>query len=823
MDERKHLRLEGRTEARPYTSPQSGGGGAFERPPRDRALHAAELKKQFDAMCAAAGQLGLTGSDLVQVTYLLQPHALEQVKSLERLKSGICLLNVVSNDQLVRATVGVPLNKLGIVESILTKYATDPNSKRPKHQDLVENIDSIHLATIEDHWTDSLPFPASDEVIWWEVWLHESTSADRAKTWRAFTQATTAVGMRHRERTVHFPDRVVGLIHGSVKHWLQDQRLILRVAELRKAKELAEEYVSVEPRFQGELVREIVSRIDAPPAGAPAVCLLDTGVAYGHPLLAPAITERDALALNPAWGSVGSDSHATEMAGVALFGCDLAELMTSHNRIELSHRLESVRLVNFDQPHEPDSYGSVTQEAVGKAAVAAPHRKRVLCLTITADCRDAGLPSTWSASIDQLCFGGELFGEPKLLCVAAGNLREHIQDSEFSYPVIEGDAAGIEDPAQAWNALSVGAITHKIMIQDPTVAGYQPIAPVGDLSPTSRTSWAWPEGAREGWPIKPEVVAEGGNWARTSGGAPGDVEDLGILTSTNSKNGALLAATRDTSPATALVARMAAQLVSDYPEFWPETIRALIVHSAHWTDAMKKRIRGKTKGEIEKRLRCYGYGEPNLERARRNAETTATIIYEGQLQPYRKVGSDIKSHEMHLHRLPWPKEFLLALGEEEVTMRVTLSYFIDPSPGRRGWTRRHRYASHGLRFDVQRRTETLPKFLDRVSRAAEDVGESSQTLAVEETDADALPWVIGAKGRTPGSLHNDHWKGTAAQIANCEHLVVFPVTGWWRERPQLERWGDAARYSLVISLETEAADIYSAVAAQVQVPIEVRA
>lgn len=28
---------------------------------------------------------------------------------------------------------------------------------------------------------------------------------------------------------------------------------------------------------------------------------------------------------------------------------------------------------------------------------------------------------------------------------------------------------------------------------------------------------------------------------------------------------------------------------AEYPEFWPETIRALIVHSAEWTNAMLSR------------------------------------------------------------------------------------------------------------------------------------------------------------------------------------------------------------------------------------------
>ena len=43
-----------------------------------------------------------------------------------------------------------------------------------------------------------------------------------------------------------------------------------------------------------------------------------------------------------------------------------------------------------------------------------------------------------------------------------------------------------------------------------------------------------------------------------------------------------------TSPATALASRMAARLISAYPDYWPETIRGLMVHSARWTPAMEQ-------------------------------------------------------------------------------------------------------------------------------------------------------------------------------------------------------------------------------------------
>ena len=32
---------------------------------------------------------------------------------------------------------------------------------------------------------------------------------------------------------------------------------------------------------------------------------------------------------------------------------------------------------------------------------------------------------------------------------------------------------------------------------------------------------------------------------------------------------------------------MAAQIQAYYPDAWPETVRALIVHSAKWTDTLK--------------------------------------------------------------------------------------------------------------------------------------------------------------------------------------------------------------------------------------------
>lgn len=80
--------------------------------------------------------------------------------------------------------------------------------------------------------------------------------------------------------------------------------------------------------------------------------------------------------------------------------------------------------------------------------------------------------------------------------------------------------------------------------------------------------------------------------------------------------------------------------------------------------------------------------------------------------------------EIHFHSLPWPTNALVELGGTEVRLRVTLSYFVEPNPGSRGWVRRYAYASHGLRFDVRRATESNDDFRKRLNALARAEGET---------------------------------------------------------------------------------------------------
>jgi hypothetical protein len=113
-----------------------------------------------------------------------------------------------------------------------------------------------------------------------------------------------------------------------------------------------------------------------------------------------------------------------------------------------------------------------------------------------------------------------------------------------------------------------------------------------------------------------------------------------------------------------------------------------------------------------------------------------------------------------------------------VRLRVTLSYFIEPNPGRRGWKKRHRYASHGLRFAVKSATESLDEFRKRVNQQALDEDEDRPRAGGDVSD-----WFLGEQIRNKGSLHSDIWVGSAADLAERGVVGIYPVSGWWKDQP----------------------------------------
>lgn len=92
--------------------------------------------------------------------------------------------------------------------------------------------------------------------------------------------------------------------------------------------------------------------------------------------------------------------------------------------------------------------------------------------------------------------------------------------------------------------------------------------------------------------------------AASNGDDYSDCPDLSLLTTSSDLRNRLLTTTCGTSPATAEASWMAAQLLKEYPDMWPETVRALLIHSASWTPKMLERFKTDDKNLLEKGCCC---------------------------------------------------------------------------------------------------------------------------------------------------------------------------------------------------------------------------
>src|SRR3546814_4392305 len=69
------------------------------------------------------------------------------------------------------------------------------------------------------------------------------------------------------------------------------------------------------------------------------------------------------------------------------------------------------------------------------------------------------------------------------------------------------------------------------------------------------------------------------------------MDSLSLLTTSRDPIVQPLALSWATSAATAQLSGLAAEVLADDPELWPETVRALLTHSARWTPAMEEALR----------------------------------------------------------------------------------------------------------------------------------------------------------------------------------------------------------------------------------------
>ena len=709
-------------------------------------------------------------------------------------------------DRTESALLFVPDEARGFLRERIAAYGRDVGNARRPDVERFEAIETIAAAPTSTLFVGEVDFGAPD-IVWWELWVQGGPG-------RAERVAALARGVNldvHADRLL-LPDTTVIFVHSPAAALLGfAERVPGAITEIRRATGTIEPFLDRGRAGLGqhEWVSEMAERVVPAPDGVPVVCALDTGVAAEHPLVQPGL--KGAWAYDEAWGTddhAPHGGHGTAIAGLILYG-DLEPHMNSAEPVELTHEAESMKLL---PPHgfpatKPPSYGVVTQGSVALVEAERPNVLRSFCLATSATDFPPSRPSSWSGALDQIAAGsmpGDAVDGPKrLVVVATGNVPGGMMvDVVPSQP--------LEDPSQSWNALTIGGFTRKEQAPAPPPA-LEPVVPANHRSPFSRGSQTLPDDLT---PIKPEVLFEAGNMVSDRTGFCAWHEAVSLLAPGSDVTAEPLVPFWATSAAAAVAGNFIGRLQASLPHRWPETHRALTVDSAEWPQPIRKLLIGKgahwksgSKAQKQQLLREVGYGVPDIERAVLSARNDVTLIAQAEIQPFA-IGADRRSavfNEMHFYDLPWPKAALERLENEIVTMKVTLSYFVEPNLTGKAATRPDTYRSFGLRFDMKKRTETDAKFRSRISSAQEGDGSESET----ETSC----WLLGPKAVQAGSLHCDLWRGRAIELAGHDAIAVYPVSGWWKSHFGQRRFVDKGRYALVISLSApgHAVDLHAEV------------
>lgn len=508
-----------------------------------------------------------------------------------------------------------------------------------------------------------------------------------------------------------------------------------------------------------------VAPAPAPPDNAPGVTVLDTGLATGHPLLAPAVGDSQSFVD----GAPAADGHGhgSEVAGIALYD-DVAD-RARQGAFVPDLRLFSGRVLDDENRGDPGLIENKVEQAV--RYFLSTYGCRVFCLTyanpdrVYRDRHVSGLAVTLDALSREL---GVLFVVP------TGNYVAGPDHWREDYPIyLAGQDARLLDPAPALNALTVGSLArhdrHERWPEDP---GYRAIARAGQPSPFTRC------GPSVNGAIKPELVDYGGNWvAETRAGehvqrrAPGAGE---LSVSHEFAIGRPFAEVCGTSFAAPRVANAAARVFTEFPGQDVDLCRALLVAHARTLEQCEALF----ESDGDALRNATGYGQVDRSALYRSLDDCVTLW----------ASDAIPNRHHHFFEVPIPLGFWQ--GHPRVR-RLTVALAHRP-PVR---TTRVDYRASKIGFKLVHKES-----LEEVTRWF--------NAAVEADGVDRVPERSGGRGlseqvRSRGSVQASTWSFTqpTSQVEQDRWFVV--VT---RNDPA---WGSILTrenepYSLAITLDDRA-------------------
>ena len=528
-----------------------------------------------------------------------------------------------------------------------------------------------------------------------------------------------------------------------------------------------------------------------PPATAPAVCVIDSGIQEGHVLLEPAVDQDQSRCFLPnrpadaVADQVRPNGHGTRVAGAVLYG----EVPPDSGAVRLGYWVQNARVLdeNCRLPETlfPPDYLRAVVEHFHKGK----RKTRIFNHSVNADvpCRTTYM-SAWAAEIDLLSYRHDV-----LFVVSAGNLSSDRNDPFFpglrqmlgdrrEYPAyLHEPCCRVANPGQSLQALTVSSVAYDVFEE----GGWRSIAPGRDhASAFSRCGFGvWDA-------IKPEVVEYGGDNLLNAGhrltvvGTPPAAAACYPDLVASTMHGRTQAHGRDgavgTSFAAPKVSRIAAELQAVLPDESCLLYRALIVQSARWP-AWACELSGPERLNV---LRRIGYGIPDMGRATTNDDHRVTVVSRGD--------QSITPGECHIFQVPVPASMRRQGDEYDIRIDVTLSYAAQPKRTRRSTKR---YLATWLEWKSSRLGQSVEDFRTKALKDQEKV----EGVAEGTT----LPWTLGAQAnhgidgakRTAGTIQKDWAVVKSYKLPNQFCIAVMAHKGWNNDPDA------AARYSLAVAFE----------------------
>lgn len=517
--------------------------------------------------------------------------------------------------------------------------------------------------------------------------------------------------------------------------------------------------------------------LEAPEPNAPKVCIIDSGIQEIHPKLRVAIDSTLSTSWVPGETNMTADyyaggGHGTRVAGAVLYprGIPLT------GRQQAVCWLQNARILGADKLLPKMVFPPEVLEEIVEIYYRQT-RTRIYNHSIAgiSPCRTQSM-TPWAAAIDKLSWENDV-----LFIVAAGNIEArvnyitrpsisaHIQAGRNYPEYLLQPSARIANPAQSFQALTVGSVAH-------STYNNPPLRSIAEENHPSSFSCSGP-GIWD--TIKPEVVEYGGDYVIDSPTSPN-------FTTPESVCPELIRSTRDggkpvsadavgTSFAAPKVTHIAAALAAAFPQESTLLYRALIVQSARlpaWTNNLDTK-------ELYHAIRTMGYGIPDINRALGNSPNRVTLTTRGLER--------IKARQAKVYQVKVPEDFLPQGEGFDILIEITLSYVAEPRRTRRN---HRKYLSTWLDWTCSKRGEDPKRFLKRVLKdydapeeTEKDDGLFQWTLGKKQlgkgkTSPKGIDGIVKELSRSKGTVQKDWATVKSYELPESFCIAVVGHTGW---------------------------------------------